>query len=164
MRGDGALWWFPTINHILLSNWALGYPNILMLTFMLPCGQCHVPFGCEDACVFRDFPGCPVARLCTSTAGGAWVWSLVGELRSCKPQGAAKKKKKRCRCSCLPGNHIFLAWGTSFQNHHFSLGSVREPPVWGDSSWKKRLSCAVPSDLPPTGSVTLGNTPRAFAS
>ena len=102
--------------------------------------------------------------LCGSTAGRAWVRSLVRELRSCKPRGAAKKKKKDAGVHASPGNHIFLARGTSFQN--FSLGSMREAPVLGDSSWKKkkRLSCAVHSALSPTGSVTLGNTPRAFVS
>ena len=29
---------------------------------------------------------------------GPWVWSLVGELRSHKPQGAAKKKKRLTMC------------------------------------------------------------------
>lgn len=32
------LWWFPIIDHILLSDRVLGYPNYLMLiTFMLMC-------------------------------------------------------------------------------------------------------------------------------
>ena len=33
--------------------------------------------------------------LCAPNAGGPWVWSLVGKLRSCMPQGAAKIYFKR---------------------------------------------------------------------
>ena len=93
--------------------------------------------------------------LCGSTAGRAWVWSLVRELRSCKPRGAAPPQKKDAGVHASPGNHIFLARGT-FQN--ISLGSMREAPVLGDSSWKKkkRLSCAVPSALSLTSLWLLG--------
>ena len=40
------------------------------------------------------FPGSPVVRTWHFTAM-AWVQSLVGELRSRKPHGVAKKKKKK---------------------------------------------------------------------
>ena len=42
----------------------------------------------------REFPGGPVVRIPGFHCSGAQVRSLVGELRSHKPWGAAKKKKK----------------------------------------------------------------------
>ena len=41
-----------------------------------------------------DFPGGPVVR---APMQGAWVPSLVGELRSLTPSGVVKKKKKKKR-------------------------------------------------------------------
>ena len=41
---------------------------------------------------WKEFPGGPVVRTLLSLPR-AWVRSLLGELRSCKPCGTAKKKK-----------------------------------------------------------------------
>ena len=43
----------------------------------------------------RDFPGGPGIKTPWSSCRGAWVWSLVRELRSHMPHGTAKKKKKK---------------------------------------------------------------------
>ena len=40
--------------------------------------------------IFLEFPGSPVVRTLLPLQG-AWVRPLVGELRSCMPQGMAKK-------------------------------------------------------------------------
>jgi hypothetical protein len=39
--------------------------------------------------------------LCTSTARGAWIQSLVRELRFRKPHSAAKEKKKKSKAFCI---------------------------------------------------------------
>ena len=44
---------------------------------------------------FQDFLGSPVVKTCTSTAEGGRVRSLVGELRSYMPSGAAKKREEK---------------------------------------------------------------------
>jgi len=46
--------------------------------------------------MMREFPGSPVVRALTFTAT-AGVQPYVGELRSHKPHGIAKKKRKKCR-------------------------------------------------------------------
>ena len=43
----------------------------------------------NNKCRMEDFPGGPVARTLCSHAG-AWVWSLVGELRSCRLHDVGK--------------------------------------------------------------------------
>ena len=56
-----------------------------------------VTSGCLRNIYLRDFPGGSVVKNLHFLCRGAWVRSLVGELRSCMPLGAAKtlKKKKR---------------------------------------------------------------------
>ena len=51
-----------------------------------------------------EVPGCSAAGTLLSTAKGAWIQSLVRELRFRKPHSAAKEKKKRARPSVLPGS------------------------------------------------------------
>ena len=45
--------------------------------------------------MYPDFLGGPVVRTSVFSMQGAWVPSLVGELRFCMPCGTPKKKKEK---------------------------------------------------------------------
>ena len=57
-----------------------------------------VGFNCKSNPVvnpsIQDFPGGPVVRTRHANCWGAWVQSLLGELKSHRSHSAAKKKKK----------------------------------------------------------------------
>ena len=55
---------------------------------------------------YWGFPGSPVAKLCASTAG-AWVWCLVGELRSPMLHGVPTNLKQQQE-KIKQGEEIYL--------------------------------------------------------
>ena len=70
------------------SMWEININSVIL--YINTCTQKH--HTAENNTVLKmteEFPGGPVVRTL-----GAWVWSLVRKLRSCKPCSVATKKKK----------------------------------------------------------------------
>ena len=66
-----------------------------ILTTYYPLRATKIPFGIifkKSPC--REFSGGPVVRTRHANCWGAWVQSLLGELKSHRSHSAAKKKKK----------------------------------------------------------------------
>ena len=66
-----------------------------MISYTQPQSTCKI----RKETVGREFPGGLVVKTCfhllpLASTAMAWVQSLVGELRSCKPWGAAERKVK----------------------------------------------------------------------
>ena len=117
----------------------------------------------------REFPSGPVVRTLGFHCQGPGVQSLVGELRSHKPRGEAKKKKKRANnihlFSAFPSQPAQCLW------NELSSGAEKRllcpyNPVWHwiiSINWKKMTQWEAKKDVfyevtTPQGMILSSNT------
>ena len=86
--------------------------------------------------IYMKFPGGPVLRTWYFHCWGLGSTPLVGELRTCKPSGTAKRKKKKSHLSC-PGFNPGRSMEVSFlfnilqMTNYIRAARIEGRPAWG---------------------------------